>query len=197
MNLMIKLVKTIVWCYTGFMKRFRGSLSIIIPSLLSVLFGSICAFGQSDNNGSDLNPQFAAATKEISVGCGELLPNNVPGITEVMSLCGGRYAFKISTDSMFEGEFFTGSGKGQSLDLGAFNYRVDMSLDDLIASFYIGPAIQYSSGFNFGLDAGTAVWFTLSNTVALRGDLQLNLSPGVELFLNLSLVYRFDNGGGG
>jgi hypothetical protein len=185
---------------------------LLVTGLLSVLtlsFTSGRAFAQSDNN-STLNPQFAAASREISFGCGVFLPNNVPGVTEVMDLCGGRYAFQVGQGSMLEAELFTGNGSGQSYDFGAFNYRGDMSLDDLVASFYIGPVMHYVTGhpaagtttpgttsIYFGADAGTAVWFSFSSLVSLRGDLQINVNPGVELFLGMSLVFRFGSDGGG
>jgi hypothetical protein len=178
-------------------------LSVFVISLITISFVSVSAFGQQDaTSGDQLSPQFTAMTKEVSLGCSLLLPGNVPGIPNMMDLCGGRYAFKVAPAGMLEAQLMGGHGSGQTFYLGSFSYRGDMSLNDLIVSVYGGLDL-YDLSYNpdtvwyGGIHFGGAIWWDITDTFFLRTDLELLVNPGTSMLILLSAVLRFDAGGGG
>jgi hypothetical protein len=187
-------------------------MSVFVISLMTTTLMAVTAFGQDANpSGDQLPPTFTSMTKEASLGCALLLPGNLPGIPNMMDLCGGRYAFKIAPTGMLEAQFLGGHGSGQDFYLGSFSYRGDMSLNDLIISVYAGFDIYDLSYTAYdplgnpspntiwygGVHLGGAIWWEVTDTFFLRSDLELLVNPGTSLLIMLSAVLRFDAGGGG
>ena len=161
---------------------------------------------QNQPNDGSVNPRFAAMTKEIAAVCGPFLPNQIPGITEIMSLCGGRFAFRLGRNTMLESQLITGAGSAQTYSLGSISFRGDVQIDEIIASYYAGADVHdvtspvFNSGaattsannIYFGAHVGGALWWDISDVFATRVDLQFMFNPGTSLFLGFSLVLRFD-----
>jgi len=159
---------------------------------------SLPASAQDQTASDQLSPQFTAMNKEASLACALLLPGNVPGVPNMMDLCGGRYAFKIAPGAMLESQLLLGKSSGQSYYLGSFAYRGDMALNDLILSVYGGlDILDANQTWYMGVHAGGAIWWELTDTFFLRTDAELQINPGTSLLLMLSAVLRFDSGGGG
>jgi hypothetical protein len=169
-------------------------------------------WAQEDSNANPVAQQFAANSNDASFGCALLLPSNVPGITQLMSLCGGRYAFRVAPEGMLEAQLVGGAGQAQKYYMGSFSYRGDIALDDMMASIYggvdiidavspiqdsFGNNIDSTSTFYLGVHAGVALWWEISSSFFLRSDLQVNYSPGTTLLVFISGVYRWGSGGGG
>lgn len=184
-------------------------MSILVISIMTTVGAT--AFGQDAGSSDQLSPQFTAMTQEVSVGCALLLPGYVPGIPNIMDICGGRYAFKIAPTGMLETQIMGGHGSGQTYYWGSFSYRADMNLNDLIVSLYGGldfydliytgvdqfgvsyPANLWYGGVHFG----GAIWFEINDTFFMRSDLELMVNPGTSLVVMVSAVLRFGAGGGG
>jgi len=160
---------------------------------------SLSAFGQETPATEDqLSPQFIAMSKEASLGCSLLLPGNVPGVPNMMDLCGGGYAFKVAPTGMLESRLLMGNGSGQSYYLGTFSYRGDMYLNDLIVSIYGGLSITDANSIWYGgINVGGALWWEITDVFFLRSDLELLVNPGTSMVILLTAVIRFDAGGGG
>jgi len=180
----------------------------IVLLMVMISFGSI-VFAQTDpkqNNDGTVNARFASMIHELSAVCGPFLPNQIPGITEYMALCGGRVGFKVGRNTMLESQVLAGAGKAQRYILGSLSFRGDVQLDDIIASYYGGADVHYATSpvFNagtnttestsiyFGAHVGGALWWEMTDNLAFRGDLQFFFNPGTALFLGFSLVLRFD-----
>jgi len=123
-----------------------------------------------------------------------------------MSLCGGRAGFKIGHNTTLEPQLLAGAGKAQTYVLGSLSFRGDVQIDEIVASYYAGADVHeatspvFNVGANttdttmiyFGAHVGGALWWDMSDNLALRTDLQFNFNPGTSLFLGFSIVLRFD-----
>jgi hypothetical protein len=197
-----------------FSVRGTGILLLVVIAFLAVPALAQQPDDPNDPNKKDdgtVNAKFAAMTREAGAICGVFLPNAIPGITELMPLCGGRAGFKIGHNTMLEPQMLAGSSKGQQYLLGSLSFRGDMQMDDLIGSFYGGGDIHYATApvytgttatssetnIYFGVHVGGAIWWELTDNLFLRTDLQMNLNPGTSLFVGFSLELRFASGSGG
>ncbi|MCC6278045.1 MAG: hypothetical protein IT289_09040 [Oligoflexia bacterium] len=154
---------------------------------------------------SGLNPHFASMTKEASFICGEFLPNAIEGISELMTLCGGRFGMRLSPGTFLEPTFVSGAGKGQRYTMGSLSIRSDYALDDFIGSMFAGGDIHYATAPNYlvtptgeetriyaGFHVGGAIWWELNDVLYLRTDLKFNFNPGNSMLVMLGIVMRFD-----
>lgn len=180
--------------------------------LLMVMFpGVLFAQQPPDANGADPNalpPRYVAQHHEVGIVCGVFLPNQIEGITEMMSLCGGRAGFKIGQKTFMEPQLLSGAGHAQRYMLGSLSFRGDVQFDDLIGSIYGGADVHYATqptttagaitgeqtNVYFGFHFGGAIWLELSENLYFRTDMQFNLNPGTSLFVGFSVVLRFDPG---
>jgi hypothetical protein len=205
------LVKPSLTWYTDSVKNILS-----LPRLLSValvLSAALPVFAQTEQNSDTLPASFSQMNEDASLGCALFLPGNIPGITEMMSLCGGRYAFRVAPQGMVESQLLMGAGKAQKYYLLSVHYRYDfMASDNNIASFYggldlhdavspirdiNGSPYDSSSTLYVGVHIGGALWWEITDTFLLRTDLQLNVNPGTALIVFVSAVLRFGSGGGG
>jgi hypothetical protein len=189
------------------MNRTLPKKNLPLMVILSIIFFGTFAQAQADQQPEDgtVNARFASMTKEISAVCGTFLPNQIPGVTEYMGLCGGRFGLKIGPNTMLEPQVLAGAGQAQQYILGTLNFRGDVQIDDIIASYYGGADIHYATSpvvnagapdsqqtnIYFGADIGGALWWDMTDNLALRADLQFNVNPGTSLFFGVSLVLRF------
>lgn len=165
----------------------------------------------NQKEGGDLPPGFLANPVEASVTCGQFLPNQIQGITEMMPMCGGRFGFKISKTSVFEGQGLGGAAVSQRYLIASANFRSDFGMEDFIVSAYFGGDIHYatapiynannvaageSTNMYYGGHVGGAVWFEASDNVYFRTDLQFFLNPGTALYVGFGVVLKFGAGGG-
>jgi hypothetical protein len=195
-------------CYTKFVKPIGDLASLL--SVILILSLSPLAMGQNTDNPDPFAQAFSAKSNDASLGCALLLPSNVPGITNLMTICGGRFAFRVAPEGMLEAQLLGGAGQAQKYYMGSFSYRADIALDDMMASLYggadiidavspiqdaFGNNIDSTSTFYLGVHVGVALWWELSTSFYLRSDLQLNYSPGTTLLVFLSGVYRWSGNG--
>jgi len=184
---------------------------MVIVCLQFPFMGSAQEFDDPNNpqaKEGEVNARFARMTKEVGFLCGKFLPNSIPGITEVMSLCGPRAAIKTGRNAFFEGTLLQGSGSGQRYLMGSGAFRSDSQIDDFVASFYAGADIHYATNPIYtvvptgeetriypGLHAGGALWWEFNDVTSLRFDLKFNFYPGSSLIVGVGLVIRFGPAG--
>jgi hypothetical protein len=183
---------------------------IILPTLLlsTFAFGQTQDQQQGEENKNGLSPHFSAMSKEAEFLCSQFLPNAIEGITELMTLCGGRFGMRTGSGSFVEGTFISGAGRGQRYTMGSLALRGDYALDDFIGSMFIGPDLHYAtnpvySGTGVGEDTkiyigfhvGGSIWWELNDVAYLRTDLKFNFNPGNSLLVMVGLVLRFDPAG--
>ncbi len=188
-----------------------GSVLLFVVYLFGIQISQ--AFAQQQKEEKDgLPPRYAAQRKEASFFCGPFLPNQIKGITELMTLCGARLGFKINDNTWLESSFISGSGSAQQYKIGSLSFRTDVAYDDIIASFNIGGDVHMAtqplydafgntsgdqSNIYLGGHAGGSLWAKINDALYLRTDMTFNFSPGTSLFIGFGLVFRFDPGSGG
>lgn len=180
-------------------------LRLVLLMVIASAGFNVLAQAEQPNDGT-VNARFASMSHEIAAVCGTLLPNQIPGITEYMALCGGRAGFKIGKNTILEPQLLAGAGRAQRYILGSLSFRGDVQIDDIIASYYGGADVHYATNpvFNagtnttestnvyFGAHVGGALWWDMTENLALRSDLQFFVNPGTALFFGISLALRFD-----
>lgn len=190
----------------------------ILAAMLTSTFFLSQAFAQTEEgeaggaqSAGGVSSKFAAQNREAGFVCGAFLPNQIDGVSELMSLCGGRVGFKLSPKTTLEPQLVGGAARAQRYILGSVSFRGDIQVDDIIGSIYGGGDIHYATSpvysgtsasgeetkMYFGAHIGGAVWWECTDNLFLRTDLQFNVNPGTSLFVGFSLVLRFSTGGGG
>jgi hypothetical protein len=180
---------------------------LIFLMLLTVMPSS--AFAQAANSDGEkkedqLDPKFAAMSREVGFVCGEFLPSQIPGINEMMALCGGHVGIKVGDAAFFEPELLSGAGHAQRYIIGSASFRGDIQMDDFVVSSSIGADIHYATqptnlssapgeqtNLYFGGHVGAALWWEFSQNFALRTDMQFYFNPGTSLFVGIGVVMRF------
>lgn len=95
------------------------------------------AFSQEQQEGD--RSKFGEA---YGVHIGPLLPNQIPGMREIMPTLGARYAYPL-TQGHAEIGLSNANAWGTSYYNGSLSYRGDFSLDDIHGLVYIGLDTHY------------------------------------------------------
>ena len=136
------------------------------------------------------------AIYEFGLHVGNLLPNQIDGVTEIMGLGGVRGAFRFDTGSYFEAGFLTGNGEGQEWKNIHVDARMDVPIENLTALAYGGADMVYYKGQGratklvFGGHAGGGVQAPLSGMAWFRADMKFSFSPGTSLYFGVGLIWR-------
>jgi hypothetical protein len=171
------------------------------------LLGAGPAWGQSDEgedaSGSAASAPGADALYEFGFHLGNLLPNQIGGVTEIMGLGGVRAGVRLSPLSYFEGGFITGNGEGQSWKNVHADFRMDMPVENLLALAYVGADAVYYEGVDsntqliFGGHVGGGLQMHLSGTAWCRADMKFGFSPGTSLYIGIGIEWRLGGSGSG
>lgn len=126
---------------------------------------------------------------------GPLLPNQVPGMTEIMPVWGVKYGAPVR-----KGLIEFGVANSRSVGViyynGSISMRGDFNLDDMFAVTYAGLDIHYyspaGSTFNsyFGGHVGGGFAAHLGDLLWFRTDMKFNLNPGTALYIGFGLEWR-------
>ncbi|MBX3021717.1 MAG: hypothetical protein KF799_08590 [Bdellovibrionales bacterium] len=164
---------------------------------------SLGAWAQNEDGGSAAASPGADAPFEFGMHIGNLLPNQIAGVTEIMGLGGARMGFRLSPGSYLEGGFITGNGSGQQWKNAHVDVRMDVPVENLLGMAYIGADSVYYKGTSggsrliFGGHVGGGVMAHLSGSAWFRGDMKFGFSPGTSLYFGFGIVWRLGSGGGG
>lgn len=129
------------------------------------------------------------------VHVGPLLPNQIPGMTEIMPTWGVRYAFPVRK-GLIELGAANARAKGVIYYNGSLSMRGDFSLDDLNGVAYAGFDTHYyappSSTFKmyFGAHAGGGFAMHLGDLLWFRTDMKFNVNPGTALYIGFGFEWR-------
>jgi hypothetical protein len=166
------------------------STSLIVLALLS-----FSAFGQADaTEGGGGGPP---GNYEIGFHLGDLLPNQIQGVSEIMSLGGIRGAYRFAQAGWIETGFMTGNEDGQTWRDLHGDLRMDIPVENLIAFATVGlDAVQYSgptrsSILNLGGHVGGGIQVPIGGAFLFRSDMKFGFSPGTSLYIGFGLTWRF------
>ena len=167
----------------------------------------LCALMFCGLNALAQNPDEAAqpgsnALYEAGLHLGNLLPNQINGVTEIMGLGGVRAGFRLAPRSYVEGGMIMGNGEGVEWKNLHVDLRMDIPVENLLAVAYIGGDTIYYKGADtssnklvFGGHAGGGIMSHLGGASWFRFDMKFGLSPGTSLYLGFGVVIRMGDGG--
>ncbi len=156
------------------------------------------AFAQG--NQAPAQPQGWDAPIEFGFHLGNLLPNQISGVTEIMGLGGARVGFRLNQGSYVEGGVIAGNGEGVKWKNAHVDIRMDIPIESLTAVAYVGGDSVYFEGVGhaskliFGGHAGGGLMGHLSGACWWRGDMKFSFSPGTSLYIGVGLVFRLGQG---
>lgn len=137
---------------------------------------------------------------------GNLLPNQVSGVTEITGVGGIRGGYRIGKSGFAESTIVMGNGYGAEWKNVAVSMRMDIPVETLVGFVYGGPDIYYYKGAGsssnrmiFGGHVGGGVQALVGGDVWFRADMKFGMSPGTSLMINAGFVFRLpaDKAGGG
>lgn len=170
-------------------------------SFLIMIFLFSYGVHAQDGGGSGLG---SAVTYEFGVHTGNILPNQIDGVTEVTSLWGIRGGWRTSKKSFIELGAMTGKESGSTISNIHLSSRTEMQLDrSLFTQVFVGldTTITQAEGSDKetdgGMHLGGGIMNHISEEMWLRVDMKYNFNPGTSLYFGVGLMMRFAGGGGG
>ena len=167
---------------------------------VSLVFFAADTFAQPNTGGANA-AQGSNAPFEAGFHLGNLLPNQISGVEEIMSLGGVRMGLRMAPLSYFEVGFISGNGEGVEWKNAHVDVRMDIPLENLLAVAYVGADAAYFKGnaqstkLIFGGHAGGGIMGHLGGPTWFRGDMKFSFSPGTSLYIGVGLVFRLGEGG--
>ncbi len=145
--------------------------------------------------------QDANGRDDFSFFVGHMLPNQIEGVTEILPVFGGRYAFAGSFGAL---EVGGQNSHAQGVDFTTLTVDVRGEIpvaQGISGLIYAGPVLNYYSQKNtsnrlteYGLEVGVGAMMLVSDTLWLRGDLKFMGGPGTSLYLLFGLAFRTSAG---
>ena len=108
-------------------------------SLLLFCFSALGEDAQEDTSGSK-------ARYEIGGHVGNLLPNQIEGVTEILGLGGVRAGLRMAPMSFAEAGIIMGNGSGVQWKNVHADMRMDIPVENLVGMAYIGADAVYYRG---------------------------------------------------
>jgi hypothetical protein len=171
--------------------RFTAWVSCLVFALF---LGTSPAFAQDGQSGNN----------DFSMFIGNMLPNQIDGVREILPVFGGRYALGSNIGAL-EGSFFNTHAGGVDFTTFSIGYRADIPLGQGLAGAIYGgfdwnwyiPEGDRERRSETGLHVGAAGLMHVADTLWLRTDLKFMGNPGTALYLLFGLMFKAPGGGGG
>lgn len=159
---------------------------------------SSVAWGQQEEAIPGQNVSF-----EFSGQLGNVLPNQVPGVTEITPQWGVRTGFRTSKKGFVEVGGTAGKGSGVSWSDLSLSLRMDIPVETIMGFTYLGgDLISYEAPshgarkFFGGGHVGGGVMSLVGDAIWFRADMKFNINPGTSLFIGAGFMLRFGGGSG-
>lgn len=172
------------------------SLIFIAVTFISPVARAAEGEGEKDTSGKNIG-------LEAGFQVGNLLPNQIGGVTEIIGMGGVRAGYRLGTSTFGEGGFTTGNGSGVEWKNFEMSIRMEAPIEHLVAIAYIGPDLTYYHGVGdsnrviFGGHVGGGLQAQLGGATWFRADMKFAASPGTSLYISAGLMFRLPGGGGG
>lgn len=161
--------------------------------LFFAIFLSKGASGQQ----TGFDPTGANVVYEFTPSGGQILPHQVPGMTEIIGLGGARFGFRMAPRVFFESGFLSGNGEGVEYRNFFGSVRVDIPIETLVGVVFLGgDALNYRGvrkdlkTFGGG-HVGGGVQALLGGNVWFRSNMKFNINPGTAMIIDFGLSFRF------
>lgn len=177
--------------------------------ILLMLLGCSSAgvWAQAPSAGEETGGATAESTKdapfEAGFHLGNLLPDQIDGVTEIMSLGGVRAGYLLAPRSYAEAGIIMGNGEGQKWKNVHADLRMDIPVETLVGIAYVGADMVQYKGVGtgekiiFGGHAGGGIQTQLTGAVWFRGDMKFSFSPGTTLYIGFGIMWRLGGGSAG
>jgi hypothetical protein len=138
----------------------------------------------------------SSSTYEFGFHLGDLLPNQIPGVTEVMGMGGLRAGVRVSPVAVAEAAVTTGNGDGAEWKNADLGVRLDMPIDTLVGFVLLGAdltdfqGVGQSEQIAFGGHLGGGLMTSLGGSLWFRSDMKFMFNPGISLYIDFSLLFR-------
>jgi hypothetical protein len=171
--------------------------------LFSTLSSTAFAQPAGDNGGGGdqaATAPGADAQYEGGFHLGNLLPNQIPGLTEIIGLGGARVAYRLAPLTYAEAGLIMGNGEGAEWKNTTLDIRMDIPVENLVGIATIGGDMVYYKGAGhstrmiFGGHAGAGIMMPISGFAWFRSDMKFSISPGTSLYIGFGLVFRLGSG---
>jgi hypothetical protein len=139
---------------------------------------------------------------EGGIHVGKLLPNQMPGLTEITGMGGVRGGYRLGNMVFGEGGFSMGKGHGAEIQNLALSIRMDVPVENIVGTMFIGPTLLYYKGehsrakFYGSAHVGGGVMALIGGNVWFRSDMTFTVNPGTSLYIGFGFVFRLPDGGG-
>lgn len=152
-----------------------------------------------DRNGREDQEEIPGASGQYEAGfhLGNLLPNQIDGVTEIIGLGGVRAGYRLGKTSFVETGLIMGNGSGAKWKNYHIDIRLDLPIEGMLALAYVGAdSVLYegrgqSSQLIFGGHAGGGIMAHISGIAWFRADMKFGISPGTSLYIGAGLEFRF------
>lgn len=169
--------------------------------LCALFMAGFTAAAQNDKAGAG-TAQGSDAPFEVGLHLGNLLPNQIAGVTEIIGLGGGRVAMRLAPQTYAEAGIIMGNGEGVKWKNIHADLRMDVPIENLVGVAFVGADTIYYRGANqssdriiFGGHAGGGVQAHLGGPTWFRADMKFGFSPGTSLYFGFGFQFRLGSGG--
>lgn len=162
--------------------------------LLAFTFCNVMAFAQTD--GGATGSAGSDSTFEVGFHLGNLLPNQIGGVQEIMGLGGVRLGMRFAPSTYFEAGVISGNGEGVEWKDAHVDVRMDIPIENLVGIAYVGADTVYYNGNGhsnklvFGGHAGGGFQAHVGGSLWFRGDMKFGFNPGTSLYIGAGFVFR-------
>lgn len=147
------------------------------------------AGAEGDSSGQDTN-------YEGGIVIGDLLPSQIPGLTEITGVGGVRGGYRLTPMAVAEAAFIAGNGSGAEYKNLAASVRLDVPIESFVGFMVVGLDITNYKGAGLGAKTfggghmGGGIMTQLGGALWIRSDMKFTFNPGISMNLNFSLLFR-------
>jgi hypothetical protein len=166
----------------------------MIRQLLNfILFLSCLLTQQAQGQSSNAD----VGNSEFALHMGRLLPAYIEGVDDIMAFWGFRHSIARSRNGYVEWGLMTARGYGTEWHQFNLSLRGDIPIEYMTGVFYVGADGHLYNRINEtemrgegGVHVGVGLLNHLAENVWFRVDMKFNFSPGTQLYLGFSLVFK-------
>ena len=168
--------------------------------MVLVFFVTAFAWAQDEGGGGGGGDSYGS---EMGFHLGQLLPNQVEGVTEILPVYGFRYGYPTKAGIAELGLNNT-HARGIDFTTIELGLRADLEpMPNFLANVMVGGDMHYYSPENsndrqthYGGHVGTGLMMLVSDTLWARGEMKFLFNPGVAMYFGFGFVLRSKGGGG-
>lgn len=166
---------------------------------LSLLIGFVfsCAMVDSSISNAQEKPDDKPPMSRFGMHMGNLLPNQIEGISEILPMWGFRYSWP-KKKSLIELGAMNAQSLGVNFNTVELSIRGDIPMEGIFGIVYAGIDVHYYKAPSYteyrtagGGHVGGGVVAALGDYLNFRTDMKFNVNPGVALYIGFGFEMLF------